>query len=53
MIGVKGDEPIHHITNMVDSIESFAGLNGNPSLEKECEDYRNEIVSNYKKSLES
>ncbi len=39
-IGVTGKEPAHHVTNIVSAIEIFAGLNGNPKLERECEEYR-------------
>lgn len=43
-IGVKGTEPVHQITNIVGSIEVFATLNGNKTLEKECEDYIEFVV---------
>jgi len=52
-IGVKGTEPVHQITNIVGSIEVFAALNGNKTLEKECEDYIEHIVLRADSAVES
>ena len=52
-IGVKGTEPIHQITNIVGSVEAFAALNGNRTLEKECEDYLELVILGADSSIES
>ena len=53
VIGVQGTEPIHQITNIVGSVEAFAALNGNRTLEKECEDYLEIVILRAEKSIEN
>ena len=52
-IGVKGTEPIHQVTNIVGSIGVFAALNGNKSLEKECEEYIELVISRADSPIEN